>query len=278
MPRARLELTARSCGRCNGTRESIRKLVGDLNSTKPMENMEVLCSPPTLYLDQVLSSLDPRYGVAAQNAWASGPGAFTGEVCAEQLRDVGLKWVILGHSERRSLCGESNEMVGRKTAYALAAGLKVILCVGETLAEREQNITFKVITQQLGAVASVVKDWTNVVIAYEPVWAIGTGKVATPAQAQEVHAEIRRWLAENVSPATALHMRIQYGGSVNAANANDLAKLEDVDGFLVGGAVSACVSRFALLVPFSLIRCPRSRSRLLTSSPSATPRRRITRR
>lgn len=204
--------------------------MSDLNTSKPVENMEVYCAPPTLYLDQVLGSLDPRYGVAAQNAWVSGPGAFTGEVCAEQLRDVGLKWVILGHSERRALCGESNEVVGRKTAYALAAGLKVILCVGETLAEREQNVTFGVINAQLSAVAAIVKDWSNVVIAYEPVWAIGTGKVATPAQAQEVHAEIRRWLSANVTPDTALHMRIQYGGSVNAANANDLAKLEDVDG------------------------------------------------
>jgi triosephosphate isomerase len=198
--------------------------------------MEVLCAPPSLYLEHVLGSLDKRYGVAAQNAWLSGPGAFTGEVCAEQLVDVGLSWVILGHSERRALCGESNEVVGRKTAYALGKGLKVILCVGETLAEREQGVTMNVITAQLGAVLAYVKDWTNIVIAYEPVWAIGTGKVATPEQAQEVHAAIRQWLTGSVSKDAALHMRIQYGGSVNAGNAHELAKLEDVDGFLVGGA------------------------------------------
>ena len=198
--------------------------------------MEVICAPPALYIDSVLSSLDKRYGVAAQNAWVSGPGAFTGEVAAEQLVDMGLAWVILGHSERRALCGESDDVVGRKTAHALAAGLKVILCVGETLAQREKGVTMSVITAQLGAVASAVKDWSSIVIAYEPVWAIGTGKVATPDQAQEVHAAIRSWLSANVSPETALHMRIQYGGSVNAGNANDLAKLEDIDGFLVGGA------------------------------------------
>jgi triosephosphate isomerase len=155
--------------RCNGTRESIRKLVADLNTTKPQDNMEVYCAPPALYLDQVLGSLDKRYGVAAQNAWVSGPGAFTGEVCAEQLLDVGLSWVLLGHSERRALCGESNELIGRKTAYALSKGLKVILCVGETLAERESGVTMAVIEAQLKPVGDVVKDWSNIVIAYEPV-------------------------------------------------------------------------------------------------------------
>jgi triosephosphate isomerase len=210
--------------------------VSDLNTSKPVENMEVVCAPPTLYLDQVLGSLDPRYGVAAQNAWVGGPGAFTGEVCAEQLRDVGLKWVILGHSERRALCGESNEVVGRKTAYALAAGLKVILCVGETLAEREQNITFKIITQQLGAVASVVTDWTTVVIAYEPVWAIGTGKVATTEQAQEVHAFIRGLLVKLFGDAVAQKVRILYGGSMKPANAPELLAQKDIDGGLIGGA------------------------------------------
>ncbi len=214
----------------------MRKLVADLNSSKPQDNMEVLCAPPFLYIDQVLGSLDKRYGVAAQNAWERGPGAFTGEIAAEQLRDLGLAWVILGHSERRALCGESDAVVGRKTAYALAAGLKVILCVGETLAEREKGVTMDVITAQLSAVAACVKDWSGIVIAYEPVWAIGTGKVATPDQVQEVHAAIRAWLAKHVSPDTSLHMRIQYGGSVNAGNAHELAKLEDVDGFLVGGA------------------------------------------
>ena len=152
--------------RCNGTRESIRKLVADLNTAQPTADVEVVVAPPFLYIDQVLSSIDTkRYSVAGQNAWARGPGAFTGEVAAEQLKDLGLNWVILGHSERRSLCGESNETVGKKTAHALECGLKVILCVGETLAQREANITLNVITDQLAAVKAVVTDWTNIVIA-----------------------------------------------------------------------------------------------------------------
>ena len=151
--------------RCNGTRESIRKLVADLNAAQPTADVEVVVAPPFLYIDQVLSTLDKRYSVAGQNAWARGPGAFTGEVAAEQLKDLGLSWVILGHSERRSLCGESNETVGKKTAHALECGLKVILCVGETLAQREANITLNVITDQLAAVKAVVNDWSNIVIA-----------------------------------------------------------------------------------------------------------------
>lgn len=211
--------------------------MGDLNSAQPTADVEVVVAPPYLYIDQVLSSLDgKRYSVAAQNAWARGPGAFTGEIAAEQLKDLGLSWVILGHSERRSLCGESNETVGKKTAHALECGLKVILCVGETLAQREANITLNVITDQLAAVKAHISDWSNVVIAYEPVWAIGTGRVATPDQAQEVHSGIRAWFRANVSPDVAMHMRIQYGGSVNAANAAEIAMREDVDGFLVGGA------------------------------------------
>jgi triosephosphate isomerase len=198
--------------------------------------VEVVVAPPFPYLETVLSTLDRRYSVAAQNAWVGGPGAFTGEVAAEQLKDLGLTWVILGHSERRMLCGESNDVVGKKTAHALAAGLKVILCVGETLAQREANITLNVITDQLAAVKAHVADWGSIVIAYEPVWAIGTGRVATPDQAQEVHSGIRSWLSAHISPEVAKHMRIQYGGSVNANNAAEIATREDVDGYLVGGA------------------------------------------
>lgn len=152
--------------RCNGTRDSIRALVAQLNAAPPMDNMEVVVAPPFLYLDQVLGSLHPRYGVCAQNAWVGGPGAFTGEISAEQLADLGLAWVILGHSERRALCGESNETVGKKCAHALAVGLSVILCVGETLAQREAHVTLNVITDQLAAVKAHVKDWSQVVIAY----------------------------------------------------------------------------------------------------------------
>lgn len=152
------------------------------------------------------------------------------------LKDLGIEWVILGHSERREFFKESDEEIGAKVAHALKTGLKVMACVGEKLEEREANKTTEVVFRQLAAIAKQVEDWTNVVVAYEPVWAIGTGKVATPDQAQEVHKAIRGWLKENVNAQVAEATRIMYGGSVNGGNAATLAKEEDVDGFLVGGA------------------------------------------
>ncbi|VAI20386.1 unnamed protein product [Triticum turgidum subsp. durum] len=155
---------------------------------------------------------------------------------AEQLVDIGCQWVILGHSERRHVIGEDDEFIGKKAAYALSQNLKVMACIGELLEEREAGKTFDVCFKQMKAFADNITDWTNVVIAYEPVWAIGTGKVASPEQAQEVHAAVRDWLKTNVSADVASTVRIIYGGSVNAANCAELAKKEDIDGFLVGGA------------------------------------------
>lgn len=152
------------------------------------------------------------------------------------LKDIGIEWVILGHSERREIFRETDDEIGLKVAHALKAGLKVMACIGEKLEEREANKTTEVVVRQLAAIAKHVSDWTNVVIAYEPVWAIGTGKVATPDQAQEVHKDIRAWLKEKVSAEVAEATRIMYGGSVNGGNAATLAKEEDIDGFLVGGA------------------------------------------
>ncbi|MBA0706426.1 hypothetical protein Golax_018535 [Gossypium laxum] len=154
----------------------------------------------------------------------------------EQLKDIGCKWVILGHSERRHVIGEDDQFIGKKAAFALNEGLGVIACIGELLEEREAGKTFDVCFQQLKAFADVVPSWDNIVIAYEPVWAIGTGKVATPQQAQEVHVAVRDWLKKNVSEEVASKTRIIYGGSVNGSNCGELAKEEDIDGFLVGGA------------------------------------------
>ncbi|MBA0551016.1 hypothetical protein Golob_021920, partial [Gossypium lobatum] len=154
----------------------------------------------------------------------------------EQLKDIGCKWVILGHSERRHVIGEDDQFIGKKAAFALNEGLGVIACIGELLEEREGGKTFDVCFQQLKAFADVVPSWDNIVIAYEPVWAIGTGKVATPQQAQEVHVAVRDWLKKNVSEEVASKTRIIYGGSVNGSNCGELAKEEDIDGFLVGGA------------------------------------------
>lgn len=222
--------------KCNGTTESIKKLVEDLNSAQIEDDVDVVVAPPFLYISQVVGSLTDRIEVSAQNSWVGKGGAFTGEISADQLVDVGVKWVIQGHSERRHVIGESNSTVGKKSAYALSKGLGLIACVGELLEEREAGRTTDVVFEQLQAYADEISDWSKVVIAYEPVWAIGTGKVASPQQAQEVHSAIRSWLSDKISPEVSSATRIVYGGSVNGANSAELAKQEDIDGFLVGGA------------------------------------------
>ncbi|KAH6762679.1 triosephosphate isomerase [Perilla frutescens var. hirtella] len=224
--------------KCNGTTEEVKKIVATLNAAQvPSQDVvEVVVSPPFVFLPLVKESLRPDFHVAAQNCWVKKGGAYTGEVSAEMLVNLNVPWVILGHSERRALLNESNEFVGDKVAYALAQGLKVIACIGETLEQREAGTTVDVVAAQTKAIAERVSDWTNVVLAYEPVWAIGTGKVASPAQAQEVHLELRKWLHKNVNAEVASSTRIIYGGSVNGGNCKELAAQPDVDGFLVGGA------------------------------------------
>ncbi|CAG8475709.1 4969_t:CDS:2 [Paraglomus occultum] len=220
----------------NGSAVFLKTLVDSLNKEQFDENVEVVIAPPSVYLDRVRQSVNKHISVAAQNAYNVSSGAFTGEISPEMLKDLGIEWVILGHSERREIFKESDEFVASKVAHALKVGVKVIACIGEKLSEREAGDTFNVVTRQLKALVGNINDWSNVVIAYEPVWAIGTGKVATPQQAQEVHVFIRGLLKDLVSPEVAESTRIIYGGSVNAGNATDLAKEADVDGFLVGGA------------------------------------------
>ncbi|KAI3361162.1 hypothetical protein L3Q82_013353 [Scortum barcoo] len=206
--------------------------------------VEVVCGAPSIYLDFVRSKLDAKFGVAAQNCYKVSKGAFTGEISPAMINDCGVNWVILGHSERRHVFGESDELIGQKTAHALENGLGVIACIGEKLDEREGGITEKVVFAQTKVIAvqfvlsqtCYVKDWSKVVLAYEPVWAIGTGKTASPQQAQEVHEKLRAWLKTNVSEAVANSVRIIYGGSVTGATCKELASQKDVDGFLVGGA------------------------------------------
>lgn len=198
----------------------------------------VLC-PPAPYLDSVGATLAAAaVALGGQNMLDKPSGAFTGEVAPPMLVDLGCRYVILGHSERRTLFGETDATVNAKTKAALAAGLTPIVCVGETLEEREGGRTAEVVTTQVrGSLAGLsASDVEKVVVAYEPVWAIGTGKVATPQQAQEVHALIRGLLAGLASPAVADRVRIQYGGSVKPDNAADLAVQPDIDGALVGGA------------------------------------------
>ena len=203
--------------------------------------VELVLCPPALYVETVGSALagaKSNVGLGAQNMHDKASGAFTGEVAPPMLVDLGCQYVILGHSERRTLFGETDAAVNVKTKAALAAGLVPIVCVGETLEEREAGKTAAVVTGQVqGSLAGLsAADLEKVVVAYEPVWAIGTGKVATPEQAQEVHALIRALLAGLSSPEVAARVRIQYGGSVKPDNAADLARQPDIDGALVGGA------------------------------------------
>ena len=197
---------------------------------------EVVIAPPTLYLLLAREHLSPSIEVAAQNVFDKPNGAFTGEISVSQLKDSNITWTLLGHSERRVVLQEDDQFIASKTKSALDGGIGVIFCCGESLEQRESNKTIEVVTRQLNAVKAKVQDWSKIVIAYEPIWAIGTGKVATTQQAQEVHLEIRKWLKEQVGEKTAEETRIIYGGSVNEKNCKDLSTQADIDGFLVGGA------------------------------------------
>ena len=199
-------------------------------------NTEVVVAPPALFLLLVREHLKTELEVCSQNVFDKPNGAFTGEISAEQLADSKINWTLIGHSERRVVLGETDSFIASKTKAALDGGLRVILCIGETLEQREAGDTIKVATRQLNAVKEKNVDWSKIVIAYEPVWAIGTGKVATTEQAQQVHAAIRDWLKQEVNPSASEKTRIIYGGSVTEKNCGELSQQADVDGFLVGGA------------------------------------------
>jgi len=228
--------------KAHGTHESVKNLVMDLNKgtlqVDTSKDVEVICAPPDVFLSEVAHSLRPDYAVAAQNTWNKPPGAWTGETPADMLTSMGIGWTILGHSERRQFCGETSQSVADKTKFAINAGLQAITCVGERLEAREAGKTFQVLDEQMKPLAATLseEDWEKVVLAYEPVWAIGTGKVATPAQAEEAHAYLRQWLSDNVSAKVANSVRIQYGGSVNDKDSRELSSQPNIDGFLVGGA------------------------------------------
>ncbi|PSR78092.1 triosephosphate isomerase [Coniella lustricola] len=222
----------------NGTVSSVKELVKTLNDAKLDSNAEVVVAPPSLHLLLVREQLRKDIAVASQNVYDKPNGAFTGEISVSQLQDSNISWTILGHSERRTILGETDEVVASKTKYATDNGISVIWCCGESLEVREAGDTVSVVTKQLDALKAKIgtDDWSKIVIAYEPIWAIGTGKVATTEQAQEVHAAIRKWLKESVSQKAADETRILYGGSVSEKNCKDLSKQTDIDGFLVGGA------------------------------------------
>jgi len=213
-----------------------KALVNELGS---LDGVEVAVCPPFVYLKEISQAVSgSRIAVGAQDMFYENDGAFTGEISAAMLRDSGCRYVILGHSERRHVIGESDQLINRKIIKALADGLDVIFCVGELLRERESNQTDDVVARQVKiGLEGIDKALAQrITIAYEPVWAIGTGKTASPQQAQDVHAMIRSLLATRFDQATAGAMRIQYGGSVKASNAAELLWQADIDGALVGGA------------------------------------------
>ena len=201
--------------------------------------LDVAVCPPSVYVQSVAAALkDSKIGVGAQNAYFEKEGAFTGEISMGMLKDVGCQYVILGHSERRHILHESSEDVNVKVLAALTIGLTPIVCVGELLKERDAGTTELVVQRQFDGSFSGVstEEMKRCVIAYEPVWAIGTGKVATPDQAEEVHAALRKMITERYNKEVAETVRIQYGGSVNDKNAKEILAKPNVDGALVGGA------------------------------------------
>jgi triosephosphate isomerase len=224
--------------KCNGKTSFVKDLIATFNDAKITHDVQCVVAPAALHIGMVQSLLTHnKFVVAAQNSVPKS-GAFTGEVSLEMLKDAGVNWIIAGHSERRQYWNETNEIVGSKVQAAIGGGFYVIACIGETLRDREDGRTATVVVSQLAAIASMLREeeWAKVVIAYEPVWAIGTGKVATPEQAQEVHALIREWVHRNITPDVARNLRILYGGSVTAGTAAQLYSQKDINGFLVGGA------------------------------------------
>ncbi len=211
---------------------------------------DVLICPSTIYLDSVSAAISGSgVSLGGQDVYFESNGAFTGETSTAMLTDIGCRYVILGHSERRHVIGERDDLINKKVKATLEAGLTPILCVGELLEEREAGRTTAVVEAQFsGSLAGLSEeDVSKTVIAYEPVWAIGTGKTASPEQAQEVHADLRKLLAQRYNSATSEAVRILYGGSVKPDNAADLISRADIDGALVGGASLKAESFLAIV-------------------------------
>ena len=219
------------------TQNLITKLTSGLSGENI--NCTVIVCPPFTSLSEAASLVKgTKVKLGAQNMYFETSGAFTGEISAEMLKSVGCEYVILGHSERRAIFGESDEVINKKLKKALVSGIKPIFCVGELLEEREAGITEKLIeTQVINGLEGISSDdMSKIIIAYEPVWAIGTGKTATPEQAQDVHEFIRNLVKSKYNEQVSENLVIQYGGSVKPDNAKDLLSRKDIDGALVGGA------------------------------------------
>ncbi len=218
---------------------AVELAAGLAKASNGVEGVDMAVCPPDVYVDAVAGAIaGSKVALGAQNMYHEPKGAFTGETSAAMLLDLGCRYVILGHSERRHVMGETDNAINLKVKVALAAGLEPIVCVGELLSEREAGQTLDVIRRQFdGSLADVSdQEMERIVIAYEPVWAIGTGKVATPQQAEEVHVDLRKIMEDRYNGEIAESVRIQYGGSVKPDNAADLLGQPNIDGALVGGA------------------------------------------
>lgn len=223
----------------NGSKESITTIVNNINDSTIASNVEVVLCPPAPYLSLAVDlNKKSNVSIGAQNCYLKESGAFTGEVSPLAIKDVGAEWVILGHSERRTIFNESDKFVADKVKFAIDNKVKVILCIGESYEEKQAGETLNICKRELTPVIELLskEDWENVVIAYEPIWAIGTGLAATSQDAQDIHSEIRSFIASQVGDEIAQSVRILYGGSANGKNAPDFKDKSDVDGFLVGGA------------------------------------------
>jgi len=222
----------------NGSSDSVKELMSGIKAGVGEANAEVVVCPPFVYIPSVADAIgDSGIKLGSQNMCDQDAGAFTGEVSGPMLKDVGCEYVIIGHSERRAMYGETDEVTAVKYGAVLKNGLKPIFCIGETLEERESGITEEVVGRQIDAILNSdgVASLANAVLAYEPVWAIGTGKTASPEQAQDVHAFIRNKISEQ-DKVIAEGLRILYGGSMNPGNAAELRSQPDIDGGLIGGA------------------------------------------
>ncbi|MFO8141533.1 MAG: triose-phosphate isomerase [Marinobacter sp.] len=226
----------------NGSKDLVQQLLGTIREQVASLDgvmksaLDVVIIPPALYVDSVVSKCGAELAVGVQNVSQWQSGAYTGEVSSDMARDLGCQYVLVGHSERRQLFGESDDVVARKVECVLESGLTAVLCVGETLEEREAGKAEQIVADQLqqGLAVVAVDQWSRVVVAYEPVWAIGTGKTATAEDAQAMHAQIRKVLEQMNAPSD--NISVLYGGSVKADNAAALFAEPDIDGGLIGGA------------------------------------------
>ncbi|XP_071547227.1 triosephosphate isomerase-like [Panulirus ornatus] len=220
----------------NVNQARIQEIVKRMKNSSLNPSTEVVVGCPSCYLSYARQQLPFHIGVAAQNCYKVSYGNVSGEISPAMIQDCGCDWVILGHPERRTIFCESDQFIREKVAHAQLAGMKVVACVCENLEDRQAQRTEEVLFAQMKALAGSISDWSRVVVAFEALWASGTGVLATPAEVQEVLSKLRLWLRENVSQQVANTTRIIYAGSVSSANCQELARLLDLDGFLVGSA------------------------------------------